>query len=778
MRKINIFSVLLLFFCSIPMMAQDFNSLTDDGRFMSGRDRMDNRMKQRRDSAKTNTEVPERLKVWKIDNRYGDIFHSEPDTLQYLFMNTQFTSGINGEYNTTGNLGGPRLNRIFTDRGRQEQFVFMSPYRYIDTPIDEFYFTNTLSPITNITFFTCGNKTNGEDHIDAKFAANVGKEFGFGMRFNYLYGRGYYQNQSTSHFNYAAYCSYLGERYNLHFLFSTNHEKVTENGGITNDDYITHPEHYEDEFTSEEIPVVLSQHWNRNDNVHLHLSHRYNIGFNRKVKMSAEEIEARKFAMASKKENDALDKMEEARKKAEEAGEEFDEEEYRSEQSKYKGRPGDIKSAGKEPEIKSVEDTTRIKIEGQIPVDSLVADNTAAQDTSWMKNEYVPVTSIIHTASFDTYRRIYQAYDTPDNYFADRYKEVGIYAGDSIYDLTNSYSLKNTLAIAMLEGFNKWAPAGIKLFVTSDLRHFTLPDTLRMRNAYNEHNLSIGGTISKYQGKALHYAVTAETWLSGEDAGMLHIDGNADINFKLFGDTLRLDAKAFVHRNNPSFYFRHFHGSHAWWDNDLDKEIHSHIEGQITYPKTQTTLRAAFDMMKNHSYLANSYVTDDQLRRFNHRSYIKTADDNINVFTLSLAQKLHLGVLNFDNVITYQKSSDNDVLPLPDLNIYSNLYFKLCVAKVLRIHLGADMRYFTKYAAPDYNPYMGQFAVQDMDDKIEIGGYPIINVYANMHLKRTRFFIMYTHVNNGTGSKNAFLAPHYPVNGSVLRFGLSWNFIN
>ena len=780
MRKSNFLFIALLWLCAVSSFAQDYNRLTDDNQFLSAeeRERMRKRDRNRRDTAKTNTEVPERLKVWKINERFGDVIPTEPDTLQYLFMNTQFTSGLRGEYNTTGNLGAPRHNRIFIDREPEQQFIFMNPYRYFDTPVEDYFFTNTLSPITNISFYTCGNKTNGEDHIDAKFAANVGKKFGFGMRFNYLYGRGYYQNQSTSHFNYSAYCSYLGERYNLHFLFSTSHEKVTENGGITNDEYITHPERYEDEFNTDEIPVTLAKNWNRNDNIHMYLSHRYNLGFKRKVKMTPEEIEARKFAMASKKENEALEKEKEARKKAEEEGREFDEDEYRESLNKYSGRPDNAVSAGKEPAISAKEDTTRIKVNGKIPADSLMAADKTEEDTLWLKDEYVPVTSFIHTAKFDTYRRIYQAYETPDNFYAERYNQVGRYDGDSIYDMTRNYSLKNTVAVALLEGFNKWAAAGIKLFVTSDLRHFTLPDSLRMRTTYNEHNLSVGGCISKYQGKTLHYDVTAETWISGEDAGMMHIDANADMNFKLFGDTLRFDAKAFVHRNNPSFYYRHYQGAHAWWHNDLEKEMHSHIEGRITYPKTETTLRASFDMIKDYTYLANSYDVDDQLNRINNRVFVKTAGDDINVLTLSLGQKLHYGILHWDNVVTYQKSSDDDVLPLPTLNLYSNLYLQMRVAKVLKVQLGADMRYFTKYTAPDYNPYMGQFAVQDMDNKVEIGGYPFINVYANMHLKRTRFFIMYSHANDGSGSRNAFLSPHYPVNGSLIRFGLSWNFIN
>ncbi|MFS6556405.1 putative porin, partial [Parabacteroides distasonis] len=53
-----------------------------------------------------------------------------------------------------------------------------------------------------------------------------------------------------------------------------------------------------------------------------------------------------------------------------------------------------------------------------------------------------------------------------------------------------------------------------------------------------------------------------------------------------------------------------------------------------------------------------------------------------------------------------------------------------------------------------------------------------IDVYANFHLKRTRFFLNYTHANAGSGNRMQFLVPHYAQNNTVLRFGLSWNFFN
>lgn len=763
----------------MPLMAwaqfDSFNQMDEDGNVTR------RSTKHNADSLGTDKEIPKGIKVWTVDERFGDIRKAELDTMPHMFMNTIFGTGLRGEYNTLGNVGTPRINRVFIDRQDDGQFLFTQPYDYFVKPVSTFHFTNTLSPFTNLTYNTAGNRTNGEDHFTAKFGVNAGKRLGVGFNFDYIYGRGYYQNQSTSHFNYTMYGSYLGDRYQAHLLFSTNHQKVTENGGITDDNFVLHPESFDDDFATNEIPTVLENNWNRNDNQHVFLSHRYNVGFKRKVKMTEEEIKAKKFAMEAKRDSDERKRREEERRKAEEEGRDFNEDNVK-EKKTYAGRPSDAKIAGNEPTATdSIGKGGRINVDSKEMADSLAKVSAkAAADTMWMKDEYVPVTSFIHTMKLDNYKRIYQAYNTPADFYADNYV-AGPYAGDSIYDKTSHLRLQNTFAISMLEGFNKWAKAGVKAFVTSDLRRFVLPssDSNTATTSYNEHNLSVGGQLSKTEGKTLHYNVTAETWLLGEDLGQLKIDGAVDLNFPLFGDTVTLAAKGFFHRNNPTFYYRHYHSRHFWWDNtSLSKELHSRVEGLFSYRKTNTTLRVAFDEIQNYTYLAMGYnIADDHSRKGNTME-VRQKGGAITLLTLSLTQNFKLGPLNWENVITYQKSTDNDVLPVPDLNIYTNLYLRFKIAQVLKCDFGADGRYFTKYYAPDYSPALGQYAVQTGDNRVQTGNYPLVNIYANFHLKHTRFFVMMSHVNAGSGNRQYFLTPHYPLNQRVFRFGLSWNFFN
>lgn len=781
-KKKIIFSSLLFCAATLPVAAQNDFNYNEDSQFRPQTNR-----KVNTDSLGSDKEIPKGIRVWTVDERFGDTKAAVVDTLQHMYMNSTFTEGLRGEYNTLGNMGTARLNRIFIDRrNTQGNFIFTEPYDYIVNPVSDFHFTNTYSPITNITLNSCGDKVTGEDDFKAMFAVNANKRLGAGFRFDYKYGRGYYNAQSTSHFKYTMWAFYLGDRYQAHFLFSTNHEKMTENGGITNDDYIKHPEIYTESFATNEIPTVLEQNWNRLDNQHIFFTHRYNVGFSRKVKMTEEEIKAKKFAMASKKENAEENAKEEARKKAKEQGKKFDEKAYDKQQgAKFSGRPDGAKIAGDEPakdsaakDIKT--DSTRIAVNGKAAADSLLAiQKKNAEDSLFYKSEYVPVTSFIHTVKFDNYRRIYEAYQTPADYYLNEYYDAGRLTGDSIYDQTKHWHMKNTFAIAMLEGFNKWAKAGLKAFASYDLRHYELPTMEGGFEKYNEHALSVGGQLSKQEGKTLHYNAVAEIGLTGVDAGTLAIDGNVDVNIPFLGDTLQVRGDAFFHRETPSFYYRNYHARHLWWENDLDKTIHTRTMGTLSFPKTRTKLRVAVDEIKNYTYFSQSYdITEEGLRT----GVIVTPmqeSGGINLLTAQLEQNFRLGILNWENQFTYQHSSKESVLPVPAFNAYTNLYIKFKVVKVLNVDLGADMRYFTSYEAPDYSPYMGQYTVQgNGENNVKIGNYPIVNVYANVHIKHTRFFVMMSHINAGQGDKNYFFAPHYPMNERVFRIGVSWNFFN
>ena len=359
-------------------------------------------------------------------------------------------------------------------------------------------------------------------------------------------------------------------------------------------------------------------------------------------------------------------------------------------------------------------------------------------------------------------RHSFHSEDDVKDYYQNTYLEPD---NPLVKDSTTYIGIKNTVGIALLEGFNKYAKAGLTAFASYKISKYTLMNLEGIGNdKYNENEIFVGGELSKREGNVLHYHAIGEVGLGGKAIGQFNVKGDIDLNFPLWKDTVSLIARGEVSNKLAPFYMRHYHSKHFWWDNDMDKEFRTRIEGELSIARWRTKLKAGVENIKNYTY-------------FNQQALPEQKSGSLQVLSASLNQDFKLGVFHLDNEVTWQKSSDQTVLPLPDLSLYHNFYMQFKLAKkVLSVQLGADLRYFTKYNAPAYMPAIQNFHLQPTDDQVEIGGYPIVNVYANLHLKRTRFYVMMYHVNQGMSRPNYFLSPHYPINPRVLKFGLSWNF--
>lgn len=662
-----------------------------------------------KDSSRTNLKVPIEIHQWQIDEPLGIVKSVNADTLQYMYQNWHQSEGMKGEYNILGNMGSPRHTRIFFNRPTTTTFDFLEPYDYFITRPGELFFTDTKSPYTNITYHTSGNRVDGDDRFRAYFSRNAGKHFGIGGMFDYLYGRGRYDNQASALMNFSIFSYYRSDRYNYHFVGNRYHMKLTENGGITNDDYIKRPEETDgsnSNFTAADIPVKFNQTWNRNEVYTAYFTHNYNFGFYR-------------------------EKIEETKK--------------------------DVAKS----------DSTTIATTDNAP---------ATEEEEETEMEFVRVARITHTVDFATGTRQFRNYELPTDFYADNFLRF-----DSIDEYKNM-KLENRIGLSLCEGFSKWAFANITAYASHHYNRYIMPDLansgMEYAKKYNEHTVSIGGIIDSNLKNIIKYKLQGETAISGDDIGSFSLEGHGELNIKLFGKNARFEAYAFTKNNRPSFYYRHFHSEHYWWDNkDLSKEFRTRLELRASIERTRTSIKAGIENIKNYTFIANNSIANAN-GTFLSRLNVAQANENIHVISATIDQKFKWGVLNFETEATYQKSSNEDIIPLPKLNVYANMYIKFKIAKVLNTELGADVRYFTSYYAPDYSAALGQFCQQNQAEKIEIGDYPIASVYANFLLKQTRFYVKYQHINEGSGNMNYFLVPHYPLNPAVLWLGLSWNFYN
>lgn len=674
---------------------------------------------------------------WKVDSRLGTVIQTEnQDTVVHNFQNWKMQDGMHGSFSHTGNTGSARLSRIFIDRHADKEFIFLSPLTYFRGGLEQFLFTNTKSPITNLAYHSCGNKQNGEDRVRGNFATNISKVSGVGFTLDYNYARGYYTNSQVSQFGGVVYGYYLGDRYNMHAYINANHMKNAENGGLADDTYITQPWLYQKKFGSQDIPVNLSSTWNQNDDETYYLSHRYNLGYDREVVLP-----------------DSL----------------------------FPQPPSEAEL------LASLEDSVRVTLATDSMARQTVVDSlrTRWENQLVKPTEFVSVASIIHTFQVKHLNHTFR--DKGNNTSFYTYQYWG--DGRSIKDRTDVTSIRNTIGLSMNEGFRRWVKMGVTIFATHEYLRYVQP-TLDGENltthTEGEHEVSIGAQISKTNGKMLHYNVDGELFLTGHNVGSFDIDAEGDLNLRLGQrDTASLILKAHIRNEKPAHLLCSYRNAYVRWNNEgLVREFRTGVEGELRYSRTNTRLRVAWDNLTNYTYLAMQNTLREGATEgsmlpsdYTHSVAVCQAPSSIEVFTVSLAQDLKWKFIGWENQITFQHSTNKNILPLPALNIYSNLYLQFRLAKVLRIQLGGDIRFFTSYYAPDYFAAVGMFAVQDTaNPRVKIGKYPIVNVYANFHLKRCRFYVNVAHVNAGSG--NMFLSPHNPINPMTINLGLSWNFLN
>ena len=731
MRRILLTYILLFVLGLLAVQAQQpFNTLDN-------RDRYGNQVdpSTQPDSLDTGTDVqsiPPKLYMWQLSETLGNRTIVPADTLALNFQNTNLVGGMTGEYNFLGNLGSPRLSRIFFNRQDDEPPLFMAPYSSFFVRPDQVFFTNSNVPYTNLTYYKAGNKINGEERFKSYFSVNVNKRLAFGFNFDYLYGRGYYANQSTSHFNAGLFGSYIGERYQIQAVYNNFFMKMNENGGIANDGYITRPDTMAEgkkEYSSTTIPVKMEQTSNRNKDFYVYLTQRYRLGFKRRVlKEEAQNNSVQqRFSPAAPTTSIASSIA-----------------------------PAD--SLATDSLATDSLPANNLAMGDNLSLDSLNSNHALPEDTNFVE-EFVPVTSFIHTFKIERARHKYQSVSTPDENAY--YNKQGVSR-----DSTTAFSVKNVFGIALLEGFNRYAKAGLTGYISHKFSRYDLMNADSMTvDRFTEQEIYVGGELAKRQGKTLHYSIDGEVGIMDKAMGQFRVNGNMDLNFRLWKDTVNLIIRGFVKNTLPSFYMRHYHSNLHVWDNDnMEKEFRTRVEGELNIDRWGTNLRAGVENVKNYTYLNQKAVPEQN-------------SGNIQILSATLKQNFRAGIFHLDNEVTWQKSSNETVLPLPQFSVYSNLYLLTKLAKkVLTVQLGADVRYFTKYNAPAYTPSIQQFHLQPENDQVEIGGYPIVNVYANLHLKRTRLFAMYSHVNQGMGTRNSFLVPHYPINPSLLRIGVSWNF--
>lgn len=630
--------------------------------------------------------------AWTLLPPLGVHEPSTIDTTLYNYAQRSVPSAQTPAYASVGNLGGSGLNMLYFERQPASDFFFRDALRAWLPMQGNHRFYNTRIPMTLLSYNTGGGRENKQDRLQATFSGNVNSKLQFGANLDYIYSKGSYANQAVKNLIWGLSSSYLGDRYEYQTFFNHYNGLNQDNGGITDDLYITDPAQLQGGQTSidaKNIPTNLTAARTRIKGEEFYMNHRYKLGF-------------------------------------------------------WKITP---------------------------PNDSIPGDTIEHRT-------FIPVTSFVWTFDYNDAKHIF--YNNSPSEASSFWDSRYLITGNSS-DPTRYWSMKNSFGIQLLEGFNKYAKAGLSAYLTHEIRRYTQsPDSIpisgedrnelltpypydsKVERRGTQNLLWVGAQLTKQQGTLIRYEATARFGVVGAAAGEIHAEGRAVSQFPFMRDSLNIGVYGLFANEAPPYLMNNYVSNYFIWKNDFGKTRRFRVGGDVTFPRTDTYLNVGVENVQNAIY-------------FGPDSRPVQNGGSVQVISASLMQNFHVGILHWNNRLTFQTTTNDEVIPLPRFSVYSNLFIRFRVAKVLSVDLGVDCDYYTRYYAPGFQPATMGFYNQR---EVKVGNYPFMNVYANMKLKRARFYIMMSHVNQGMMGNNYFAMPHYPMNPRRFQMGVSVDFAN
>jgi hypothetical protein len=219
---------------------------------------------------------------WRISENLGEFRPAQPDTLVTGFYGRNYADGYGTSIAYLGNLGSPAISRIFAEREPASGFLFADAYSIYNRQPGKFDFINTRIPYSKLEYQSEGSGDTQNERLKGGISVNLNKKLNFGFDIDFLYARGRYNYQGAKHVDLVFYSSYFSDRYRYHFFYNNRSYINEENGGITDDRFITSPEAIDETQTqnmrSKDIPTRVHDAWSRVKGSRLFYTHRYNIG--------------------------------------------------------------------------------------------------------------------------------------------------------------------------------------------------------------------------------------------------------------------------------------------------------------------------------------------------------------------------------------------------------------------------------------------------------------------------------------------------------------------
>ncbi|CAG0966032.1 hypothetical protein FLAV_00966 [Flavobacteriales bacterium] len=275
----------------------------------------------------------------------------------------------------------------------------------------------------------------------------------------------------------------------------------------------------------------------------------------------------------------------------------------------------------------------------------------------------------------------------------------------------------------------------------------------------NFNNIYTGVTWSTHRDYFV-FDANAKTVIDGYNKGDFEVKSNMEIRNKMGKGYFNVE----IRNEEAPFFLKRYYSNHFDWEyNDFSKR--NFYSGCLGYLLNRFSL--------------NTYVQGISMRNIFYidaYGYPKQYLYDLYSFKVGISGKLKWWRLNLFPHIYYQSISEKNIVPIPNVVSVTSLFYSSKLFKsALLLQVGADVFYYSKYYGYGYMPATGMFYLQN---EMEVGNYPYIDLFMNVKIKRVKCFIKYEHANAGMNGYNFMSVPYYPNSGRALRVGLWWGFLN
>ena len=617
-----------------------------------------------------------------------------------------------------GVSGSPAQLYDYFNRKEEANAVFYTPYLIWGYSPETLPQYNTKTPYTELAYYGTlfANQEKEESNIRILTTQNITPELNLTLEYRRFGGNGMLKREDTDNRNFVAATNYIGKKYLMHAGFIYNKVERSENGGVIDEMWIR-----DTTVDSREIDVYLRDANNLIKRKTFYLDQTYRIPFTfidklRGLKERRMERAVRDSIMASGDSTAIAAYLEAEKAKAE----------------------ADLAAAAEDPTSADSDGTTAF---------------------------------IGHSSEYSEFRKIYTDEIKSDDEFGREFYHDRFYINPTkSADSMRVMRLENKVFIRL----QPWKEDGIvsKLDVGIGdklANYYSFRPSTYLQGSTNVIQNSVyvyAGANGQYK-KYLAWDAKGKYNFLGHEINDFGIEGNLAFSAYPFRKDRKSPMTLKVHfetsLKEPDYYQQYLYTNHYKWDNNFSKISTTKLEASLSIPRWDMAASFGYALLSNNIYYDNTGI-------------VQQNTTPMSVMTAVLKKNFHVWKLHFDHRAMLQLSSNQNVMPLPLGTLNFRYYLEFDVVKeAMKMQIGANGTYNTKWYAPAYNPVLGVFHNQNVR---EYGNCPYIDAFINIQWKKASIFIKMVNINMGWPNDSAdyFSAAGYIAPQRAIKFGITWPF--